>query len=75
MNALAPVGIHIVDELFLPGPRYIRRAMDMAISLLVGLLRLLPFVIAIAVLIKLSSPGPVFYGQERLGRNGIKFKA
>ncbi|WP_321492499.1 sugar transferase [uncultured Desulfobacter sp.] len=35
---------------------------------------LLPVFIAIAVAIKRSSDGPVFYTQERLGMNGRKFK-
>ena len=31
-------------------------------------------IVFIAVIIKLSSPGPVFFRQERLGLNGKKFK-
>ncbi|WP_020589309.1 sugar transferase [Desulfobacter curvatus] len=37
-------------------------------------LLLLPVFAAIAVAIKLTSEGPVFYTQERLGMNGRKFK-
>ncbi|HBT88707.1 sugar transferase [Desulfobacter sp.] len=35
---------------------------------------LMPVFIAVAVAIKRTSPGPVFYTQERLGLNGRKFK-
>lgn len=40
----------------------------------VGLLILFPFFILIAILIKLDSPGPVFYLQERVGKNRVLFK-
>lgn len=33
-----------------------------------------PFFAAVAILIKISSPGPVFYFQERVSLNGVKFK-
>src|SRR4029077_11058432 len=35
-----------------------------------GLLLLSPLLLAIALWIKLDSPGPVFYAQERVGVNG-----
>ncbi len=41
---------------------------------LAGLIILLPFMIIIAILIKLDSPGPVFYTQERVGLKGRRFK-
>lgn len=40
----------------------------------VTLVLLIPLFIVIAILIKLSSPGPVFFGQPRLGLNGKPFK-
>ena len=40
---------------------------------LVGALLSLPIVIVTAILIKLESRGPVFYKQERVGKNGRKF--
>jgi Undecaprenyl-phosphate glucose phosphotransferase len=49
-----------------------KRAMDVALSL-VGLLVLSPLLALIALLVKLSSPGPVFYRQERCGLNGRSF--
>jgi exopolysaccharide biosynthesis polyprenyl glycosylphosphotransferase len=38
-----------------------------------GLLMLWPFFILVAVLIKLDSPGPVFYRAQRIGLNGKPF--
>lgn len=40
----------------------------------IGLLILFPFFILIALLIKVDSPGPVFYLQERVGKDNILFK-
>ncbi len=48
------------------------RLLDIAVSL-VGLLILLPMLPVIAVLIKLDSPGPVFYASRRVGKDGKLF--
>ncbi len=40
----------------------------------VGLILLSPLLLIIALLVKLTSPGPVFYGQERMTTNGRIFK-
>lgn len=40
---------------------------------LIGLLLSLPIVVLTAILIKLDSRGPVFYKQERVGKNGRAF--
>jgi lipopolysaccharide/colanic/teichoic acid biosynthesis glycosyltransferase len=39
-----------------------------------GLLVLSPFLLAVAVAIKADSPGPVFFRQERIGRDGQPFR-
>jgi Undecaprenyl-phosphate glucose phosphotransferase len=39
-----------------------------------GLLLLSPILLAIAIWIKLDTPGPVFYAQERVGVNGRRFR-
>ena len=39
-----------------------------------GLLVTSPLLAGIAVLVKLDSPGPVFYTQERVGMNGRRFR-
>jgi Undecaprenyl-phosphate glucose phosphotransferase len=50
----------------------VKRAMDMVLSL-VALIVLSPVMALIAILVKLTSPGPVFYRQERCGLNGRTF--
>ena len=51
----------------------IKRIMDIIISL-TAIFILSPIYIAAAVAIKLTSPGPVYFKQERLGLHGRKFK-
>jgi len=49
-----------------------KRAMDIVLSL--GLIvAFLPVMAVIAAMVKLTSPGPVFYGQERMGMDGRLF--
>ena len=50
----------------------VKRAMDIVGSLLT-LILLSPLLIAIALAVKLTSRGPVFYRQPRVGRNGVEF--
>ena len=50
----------------------IKRAMDFC-GALVGLIFLSPFILFIALIIKLDSPGPVFYAQERMGLDARPF--
>jgi exopolysaccharide biosynthesis polyprenyl glycosylphosphotransferase len=52
--------------------RVVKRLMDVGLSA-VGLFAISPLLAAIALSVKLSSPGPVFYAQERLGRDGRTF--
>lgn len=49
------------------------RFLDSLFSLL-GLILLFPIFLLIALFIKLSSRGPVFYKQLRVGLNGVEFK-
>jgi exopolysaccharide biosynthesis polyprenyl glycosylphosphotransferase len=51
----------------------LKRAVDIAVSSAL-LLVLSPFLTAVALAIKLDTPGPVFYGQERLTRGSRRFR-
>ena len=51
----------------------LKRLFDIAASG-IGLLLLAPLLLGIAVWIKRDSPGPVFFRQERIGRNGQPFR-
>ena len=53
--------------------RVTKRAFDICFSLAV-LVILSPFFLIIALLIKLTSRGPVFFKQDRVGANNIKFE-
>jgi Undecaprenyl-phosphate glucose phosphotransferase len=50
----------------------VKRVMDMILAT-IALVILSPLMAAIAFLIKLTSPGPIFYRQERCGLNGDSF--
>jgi lipopolysaccharide/colanic/teichoic acid biosynthesis glycosyltransferase len=50
-----------------------KRSFDIVFSL-IGLILLMPLFFVVAVLIKLSSSGPIFYLQMRVGLNGNDFK-
>jgi Undecaprenyl-phosphate galactose phosphotransferase WbaP len=52
----------------------IKRLIDLGIVILGGIV-VLPFLLLFALLVKLSSPGPVLYGHTRLGLKGRHFKA
>ena len=50
-----------------------KRVFDLLLAGL-GLVLLSPLLLAIAVAVKLDSPGPVFYRQQRVGRHGVPFR-
>jgi len=68
------LGLEMRQSLLLPGSRVEKRLLDLVLTCLGGLL-LLPFMVLIALIIKLDSRGPVFYHQARLGRGGRVFGA
>lgn len=49
-----------------------KRLFDVALAAL-GVVVLSPLLLAIAVLIRLDSPGPALFRQERIGRHGVPF--
>lgn len=55
------------------GFRFAKRAFDIAFSMVVFALLWWLFVI-VAIAIKLDSPGPVFFNQERVGKDGRTFR-
>lgn len=62
-----------VDEVPLRGfKKVVKRVMDIVVSA-VGLILLLPLFIIEAVLVRITSRGPVFYGQGRVGMDGREF--
>jgi lipopolysaccharide/colanic/teichoic acid biosynthesis glycosyltransferase/glycosyltransferase involved in cell wall biosynthesis len=53
--------------------RFAKRTMDIFGSLL-GLVLSLPLLVILGIAIKLDSPGPIFFIQERAGENGRPFR-
>jgi exopolysaccharide biosynthesis polyprenyl glycosylphosphotransferase len=49
-----------------------KRIIDVTLSSL-AIVVLSPILIAIAIMVRLSSPGPVLYGSDRIGRKGRRF--
>lgn len=74
MRPVAGLPLMHVETPKYTGPQVVaKRAFDMIGS---GFLILLlsPVLITIAVLVKATSRGPILYGQERIGMNGVPFK-
>ncbi|MEI8349191.1 MAG: sugar transferase [Candidatus Omnitrophota bacterium] len=61
------------SPLTLASNRFIKRLIDICGSFF-GIVLLSPFLLAVAVLVKLGSRGPVFFSQERVGEDGRIFK-
>ncbi len=67
-------GVRVEESLLLPIPQLQKRIVDATFAGL-ALLLLSPLFAVIACLIKLSSPGPIFFSHERIGAGGKSFKA
>jgi exopolysaccharide biosynthesis polyprenyl glycosylphosphotransferase len=68
-------GIPIIDvmpEIMSYSAKMTKRLIDISFSLII-LITLSPLLLLTAILIKLTSKGPVFYVQQRVGRNGKIF--
>lgn len=69
------IEVERIDPAALPdwrGYLFVKRAADVTLSL-AALAVLVPMAV-MALAVKLASPGPVFYRQERLGKNGKPFQ-
>jgi exopolysaccharide biosynthesis polyprenyl glycosylphosphotransferase len=64
--------IEIMPEIMKPWEKVVKRIIDMSVSAFI-LIAGLPIWIIVAILIKIDSPGPVIYKQERVGKNGKVF--
>ena len=54
------------------GKQFAKRMLDLAAAIAIGILAL-PIMIGVAVAVKLTSQGPVFYSQQRIGARGVPF--
>jgi Undecaprenyl-phosphate galactose phosphotransferase WbaP len=66
--------IQISQKLLMPSFKMFKRSLDLLIAVSAGM-ALLPLALVIALAVKLTSPGPVFFGHRRIGRGGVSFRA
>lgn len=64
--------LELKDNLLLPPNRFLKRCVDLFLSILL-LMIFAPLFIIISIAIKKEDGGPVFFKQERLGQYGRKF--
>ena len=65
--------VQVTPELMPVWQRVVKRAFDIVASLL-ALIILSPVFLACAIIVKATSKGPIFYAQERIGKDGKPFK-
>ena len=62
-----------IDDVPLRGARLVLKRITDAVLSAIGLVLLAPVFLVVAVLIRLTSRGPIFYHQERVGNDGRRF--
>jgi FlaA1/EpsC-like NDP-sugar epimerase/lipopolysaccharide/colanic/teichoic acid biosynthesis glycosyltransferase len=70
---MVPTSQHLVGKKFSARKAWTKRAFNLGLSL-IALILFAPGLILIAVLIKLTSKGPIFFKQERIGKNFRPFQ-
>ncbi|TXF88845.1 sugar transferase [Neolewinella aurantiaca] len=71
-HVFGAVLIEIHQKMMPRWQRFVKRLMDLGVSA-VMLILLSPLLLYIAIRVRLSSKGPIFYQQERIGLNGQPF--
>jgi len=72
-NIYGALLLEVISDVMPFWQKVLKRFMDFTLSILAVLL-LTPFYIFSAIAIKYSSPGPVFFLQNRVGKDGKEFK-
>jgi Undecaprenyl-phosphate galactose phosphotransferase WbaP len=67
-------GLEVRRDLLLPAPRLMKRTVDLLVACL-GLPVVGLTLVLLGVLVRLESPGPVFFGHRRVGRANVTFPA
>lgn len=65
--------IHVETPRFSSGERFFKRMMDITLSI-IGVTLISPLILTLALLVKLTSPGPILFKQTRVGYHGREFK-
>lgn len=64
--------IHVETPRFSSGQRFAKRAMDLTVTI-IGVVAISPLLAVLAMSVRLSSAGPVFFRQTRIGLGGREF--
>lgn len=73
-NVGGMLGLEVCQRAFSRENFWLKRCLDLTLTLLAAAF-ILPLLLFIAAWIKLDSPGPALYSQQRVGRNGRSFQA
>lgn len=65
--------IHVETPRFSTGERFMKRTMDLTLSV-VGVVIISPLLVVLALVVRLSSTGPVIFRQTRVGYHGREFE-
>ncbi len=65
--------LHVETPRLTEGQRFTKRAFDIVAGTL-ALIVASPILLIVAILVKITSPGPLLFSQERIGRNGEPFR-
>jgi sugar transferase (PEP-CTERM system associated) len=74
LNGLNPSSFIFSEGFRIKPSQQISRRIVSTLTALIGLLILLPFIPILILMVRLSSPGPIFFHQTRVGMNGKNFK-
>lgn len=66
--------VEVQNRLIMPWPRLVKRTSDLLLTIAGGIV-ISPLLLAIAIAVKLTSRGPIFFGHTRIGKCGQTFKA
>jgi Undecaprenyl-phosphate galactose phosphotransferase WbaP len=73
-NLTGMLALEVHNQLAIPLNRIVKRTLDIIAVTLGGLL-ISPLLLLISLTVYLDSPGPIFFGHKRIGRDGKFFKA
>ena len=68
------LGLEVCQQAFVRERQWPKRVLDLTLTLL-GAVLVLPLIALLALWIKVDSPGPIFYAQQRIGQDGKQFQA
>ena len=74
MRPVSGLPLMYVDEARFTGGKYIAKSLFDGVMAVLITLVLLPVLAAVAISVRVTSPGPVLYRQERIGKDGKRFR-